>query len=96
MPVNVVCGVCRDAIGAVAPLDSDRTLAGLCAGCFERGQLSGLDALTRVSLSRLDHVIHRADARQLGLLALQLERRRQAVLARLGPHALAAAGLAPR
>ena len=87
--MTVVCGICRGAMGIVAPLDCARTLQGLCAACFERGKVAGLEALARVAMSRVEFVIHRADARQLGQMAVALEQRRDAVLARLGPHALA-------
>src|SRR5687768_938991 len=88
-PVSVVCGVCRGDMGTVAPLDCERTLQGLCADCFERGKVAGLEALARVAMARVEYVIHRADARQLGEMEVALEHRREAVLARLGPHALA-------
>ena len=87
--VSVVCGVCRGDMGTVAPLDCERTLEGLCAACFERGKVAGLEALVRVAMARMEYVVHRADARQLGQMAAVLEQRREAVLTRLGPHALA-------
>lgn len=87
--MTVVCGVCRAAMGAVAPLDAHRTIDGLCEACFERGRRAGLAVLARVSFSTLDQVIEHADAPLLAYLTHQLQHRRAAVLARLGPHALA-------
>jgi hypothetical protein len=79
-------------MGSVAPLDCERTLQGLCAACFERGKVAGLEALARVAMARVEYVIHRADARQLGQMAVVLDQHREAVLARLGPHAVAVRG----
>jgi hypothetical protein len=85
-------------MGTLAPLDSERRVDGLCSDCFDRRQRVGLTARTRACLSALDQIIRRADVRQLGGLAAELERRRSAVLGRLAPRALEphAARTAPR
>jgi hypothetical protein len=77
-------------MGNLPPLDRDRVVDGLCSTCFEQQQHAGLDSRARIGLSMLDQVIERADARRLGWLAQQLERRFQAAHRRLRPQGVTA------